>query len=510
MAELSLNREEKEMGGVLRLGADTTFSHEVSEEFSLPDYVPEIRRLLNVRAQVLPESKFLGDGAGGGTDLELGGTVTYLLLYTDDEGKLCSLPLSSTYEARTALQAQPSSVFIDTAVDSVTPRVNGPRKISLKSRLKSRVMGWEEISLGERVEGKSAADELFLERKTENVRSVSIKEISQQNIRISDKLDMQGTSAHPIWCDATATVSEARAQSNTVSVRGDVVVKCVCEENGEYVTLYKTMPLAEELDAQGAVAGDMARVSASCISLSVSNEQAEGEDKLFFDLVCEIEGELIRNGDVELTRDLYSTKLEADTEYKTVELYSAALAQCASFSINESIKRKEKEMEELIDIIGDPVYEKADFKNGKAIYSIKLNLTAVGRDKDGEYISQSYEVPLKYTCDLGKVSGEIIPRCTVNMGMLKSRLDGDKLLVNGEIYLAMSLMEKTKMCVLASAVLRHDKEVKREPAAVRIYFPKDGDTLWEIAKKYHTTVSALKEQNDLSADTVDGIKSLII
>ena len=87
MAELSLNREDGEAQGFLQLTQDTTFTHEAGEEFSLPDYVPEIRRLLNVRAQVLPESKFLGD-SGSGTDLEIGGTVTYLLVYTDDRGEL--------------------------------------------------------------------------------------------------------------------------------------------------------------------------------------------------------------------------------------------------------------------------------------------------------------------------------------------------------------------------------------------------------------------------------------
>jgi len=54
MAELNFNGEKGQEGELLRLPTDTVISHEVGEEFSLPDYVPEIRRLLHTRAGVLP------------------------------------------------------------------------------------------------------------------------------------------------------------------------------------------------------------------------------------------------------------------------------------------------------------------------------------------------------------------------------------------------------------------------------------------------------------------------
>ena len=61
MEELSLTRESPEKETLLSLTQDTVTPHEVSEEFSLPDYVPEIRKLLCTRAGVLPESKYVND-----------------------------------------------------------------------------------------------------------------------------------------------------------------------------------------------------------------------------------------------------------------------------------------------------------------------------------------------------------------------------------------------------------------------------------------------------------------
>ena len=52
-------KDRSDMEKLLKISDDTQLNHEVSEEFSLPDYVPEIRKLLVVRACALPESKYI-------------------------------------------------------------------------------------------------------------------------------------------------------------------------------------------------------------------------------------------------------------------------------------------------------------------------------------------------------------------------------------------------------------------------------------------------------------------
>lgn len=514
MAELNLVKTQ-EKNSVMSLSADTIVTHDVNEEFSLPDYVPEIRRLLNVKAQVLPESKYISD-KGEHSFLEFGGVVTYLLIYTDDEGKLYSLPLTSNYEAESALTSHPSTVLIDTSIDSVIPRVTAPRKITIKSRLKSRIAGWENREYSENIEGKSVSDEMFTERKTEEIKAVSLSQISMQNIRISDKLDMQGmTNPRPLSCDATVYVTDTKAQNNTVSVRGEIKIKCLCNVESGYITLTKSIPLAEELESSGASLGDFVRVGARCVSLSISNEQNDESGQLFFDLNCELEGEILRNCDTELTKDCYSTKFETEETYKTVDIYSVAKANNDSFSLNENVKRKSTDITEIIDVINDPVCEKAEFKNGKCLLLGKVNLTVIGlgeekEDSIRECIAENYEIPFKYATDIAKTSGEYMARWDIYAGDVNVRLDGDKISIGMELYPNYEIIEKKKMQILDTSLIKRDKEIKKDLSCVRVCFPNENSTLWEIAKKYHITVSSLKENNDLSSDSLDGVKSLII
>lgn len=513
MAELNLLKNEKANDLSMSLSTDSTLTHDVSEEFSLPDYVPEIRRLLCVKAQPLPESKYVSD-KGEGTEIEFGGTMTYLLIYTDDEGSLCSLPLTSNYEAQTILLSRPETIFIDTVVDSVSPRVNAPRKITVKSRLKSRILGWENKEYKENIQGGGVAEEIFLQRKTENIKSISLLPISQQNIRVSDKLDMQGhENARPLWCDAFVYVKDTRAQNNTVSVRGEIKVKCLCQAGDEYVSLTKSIPLTEELEASGASLGDMARVGARCVSLSISNEENDENGQLFFDLSCELEGELIRNQELEITKDCYSTKYETEEQYKAVDIFSLIKAGNDSFSINEGVKRKDDSMSEIIDTMCTCALEKTEFKNGKCVLIGKLNITVIGLsslENGMEVICESYELPFKYGTDVGKSGKDFLCRFDMQTSDASARIDKDKIYFNLELYPSYEIMERDRVEILDSSTIKRDKEIKKDLSCVRVCFLDGSSTLWDIAKKYHTTVASLEKNNDLTEKGLEGVKSLII
>ena len=82
--------------------SDTGISHEVSEEFSIPDYMPEVRQIISCSASVIPDGKFTD-----GTELTLSGITAYSVLYVGDDGELSSASLNSDYTTRIPVNADP-------------------------------------------------------------------------------------------------------------------------------------------------------------------------------------------------------------------------------------------------------------------------------------------------------------------------------------------------------------------------------------------------------------------
>ena len=47
-------------------------------------------------------------------------------------------------------------------------------------------------------------------------------------------------------------------------------------------------------------------------------------------------------------------------------------------------------------------------------------------------------------------------------------------------------------------------------SAVTLYFAQEGEQVWEIAKRYHTSVSAIIEENDLESEVMNEGHILLI
>ncbi len=487
---------------------------EVSEEFSLPDYVPEIRRILTVRAQVLPESKYINNTTST-PSLEFGGNVTYSVIYTDDEGKLCALPLSSAYEKSTQLQDTPDITEISTRAESVSPRVSAPRKISIKSRLKSKVLAYKKQDASPQIIPNSSAEQIYLQKREENINTLDLTPISLGDIRISDRLDGVPEGMRPIWCDASICLNDIKVQKGSVLARGEVNVKCLLSGDGTESVIYKTMPLVEEIEAEGAELGDMARVNSRCVSLSISNEEQGSSNALFFDLTCELEGALMKNKEVQIVKDAYSTKNESTPTYRELEYQSAQKAQHTSFTVSESQKRANREIEEIITTLCDPVYEKYEIKGSRAQLLGSLKVSLIGKKSNAEqglveYSSDQYEIPIKFEAELGNIDGKITPICDFSLGNINTRYDNESFYITCEVIASYSVYKNEKVRVLESLEIDKEREVKNDSSVVRVCFPAEGEELWDIAKKYHTTTAKLAEQNDLIDDAQFNKKCIII
>ena len=141
------NRKKAEQRQTARMQAplgERQIVTELSEDFDLPDYQPEIKRLLRVQARVSSADTYIGAG-----NAECSGTVDYSILYSGADGTLyCA---SQTGEYRFAFPVELPADFdageglicdVDSQAENVAGRVMAPRKLTLRCRLRSRAQLW--------------------------------------------------------------------------------------------------------------------------------------------------------------------------------------------------------------------------------------------------------------------------------------------------------------------------------------------------------------------------------
>ena len=111
---------------------------ELADDFSLPDYKPEIRRMIGITATVSPAAHYLSPGHA-----EFAGPVRYSILYEGSDGGMWSADLPSEYDLDLTLDNDPTFepdgmiAYADVVCESVTVRVTAPRRLSVRARLRA-------------------------------------------------------------------------------------------------------------------------------------------------------------------------------------------------------------------------------------------------------------------------------------------------------------------------------------------------------------------------------------
>lgn len=500
-------------GKQLTLLYDGENSGEVSEEFSLPDYQAPVSRIVCVRPQFLLENKYIHD-TGSGVFLEYGGTVTYSVVYVSEDGELSCVPLSSTYEGRINLGDMAKMCKLSVRCESTSCRVSAPRRLTVKTKVKSRVRAFKELKIESKISPISTANEIFLERNEKTIEATEAEEICLKDIKMSDTLECPSGLVKPIWCDAFVSLSEVKSENGYVKAVGNATVKClITSETGEDV-VEKTMKIDEQIEAEGALSGDFASVNPVCTSLSLSSEEKEGETKLYFDLACELNGEVIRNGEKSVLVDAYSTKHKSAPIYSEIEYYRAQKAGNSSFTVCEEKKRNGKNGEKIVCTMSDAVWEKTEIKGTKACHTGKLHVNVIVRNDDSigneKYSLEAYELPIKYEEEIGKGIKGALSICDFSLGAVSVKAENERVFITAEVYLSTEIFERNVMPVLSELSIKTDEEIKNERACVRVCFPNESETLWSVAKKYSVPLAKLASQNDLDKDASELPKYLII
>ena len=114
-------------------------------------------------------------------------------------------------------------------------------------------------------------------------------------------------------------------------------------------------------------------------------------------------------------------------------------------------------------------------------------------EKDGEYGVSEIEIPVRYETDGREVSS---PVYSYGGGVIscRGRIDGELLCIDSEIAAELCAVGSERIETVSDITL--GEELVREKNRMVVYFPADGETPWEVAKRYHVKVDSLSAENN--------------
>lgn len=508
-----------------------TVSCEAVGEYTLPDYQPEIRKLLHIRAAVLPTGKYMG-----GAKAEFAGTVAHTVLYADAEGKLASATLNADYDFSLPLpDGGEYTAVVDTMAEGTTCRLSGPRKLSLRTRLRSLVHLMREECITPDIRGMgSAADEASLERLTESAESMTLTCGSSGEFTLSStvRMDTPGADARAVWAGGNLLITESRAQEGGCLCRGEAWVRCLLSEgDAAPVTVREKIPFEQFVPVEGAPDNASYIAYGRLVMADVTIAPGEGEENgtLGFDVSAEIDACATSSRPCNPVRDLYSTAYEMNCRHRTLAVSRPLGTAMGNYTVSGSRPRTECEAENaatIVDADGRLEICGVSAEHGRAAVSGKLIaqviFTAAGEGQDGAPALNSAEIvtPFRVETELRPAAGSL-PQfdCHGELIAVRARIEPNTLAVDAEIALATRAYETKEMRILESAEPDHSVTVDHRGNRIYVVYPKEGDTLFGVAARYHKSRASVAAQNALPDDalasshlthSLDGVHHLLI
>lgn len=490
---------------------------ELSADFSLPDYRPEIKRLLRVRATVLPPDKYVGAG-----NADFSGSMEYTILYAGNDGGLYCVTETGEYQFSVPMEVTSDIDLnegmicdVDLATENVTGRVAAPRKISVRCRLRSHVRMYATRVLEESVSG---APQDSIQRLSGQTSCARVFVGTGEPMQLGDEIvcDTSGTGdLRVIGAEGHVFVNEAVAGSGVVNCRGEVCLKLLCaqdESTAPPTPLFRRIPFTQSIPTDGAEVNCDACADGACHGINVTVE----DGKILCDVSVRLRAHAQRNDLLPFTRDVYSTSAAGEAHYTACVSSQAIKCLNGNFSLNTALTAEEAGIRSgasVIDVSILPTVTSVECEHGKYYLNGTCRVHLVLAE--GEEISaQELEIPYRYETD-GTADTVTEYDATVTPISCRARADGERVGIDAELAVSLCLRGEVRFETVCEATFK--EPINRGGAVYTICYPSREDTLWSVAKRYHRPVSTVAEINTLAGapaadapDSLAGVSYLLV
>lgn len=489
---------------------ESTAEQSLDADISLPDYCPEIQRIL--RCTVTPNITSVQNNSGRVT-ADVSAVVR--VLYVGENGNAAayeqSYPLQKFIESNKITSDSAVSVTVNT--DYVNCRAVNPRRIDVRG-----IMTFFFRAVNKREEHiLCGAQGAGIQLMTEDCSFASMTGVCERAFPMSEVIELDENRepiSHIINTSPCVTAGEVKIINNKALLKGDCTVKIFyLSENGSVESLEHSMPLSQIVELDG-----LCEKSISSLRLTVSSCEAavksnSSGDMRLVDLNMRISAFMASFEEIPLPviSDAYSTEYEVKNTFKNTEVFEYNDSIDSVFTNKVVFESIGVSVDCVLAVWCSDIKYSFNSKDGNCIASGTYNATVIYRDSEGQTGVIQKPVDFEYSSKLPQNAERITCYGYASILGCSCAVTGDsRLELKTEICVKATVFScKTKKYISAVEILyEHAKNEK--PCALTIYFCNSGESLWSIAKRYATTVDAIMLENSIDSDTVDGCRMLMI
>lgn len=478
-------------------------------DIALPDYCPDIMRILRCSVtNSITNSKISGDRA------TVDGNAKIRIIYADEKnGIYCyeqDYPFSKYAELPSSFEGAMLCPSVKT--EYANCRAVSKKRIDIHGviSIRFRILGIKKDSVITGAEG----DGIQLRKNeicTDNAVAAVFKKFQLAQTEETDSGDI----GKILFASASPVLSETKTIKGKILLKGETVVKVIycAEGDNSCVCASYNLPFNEIVEAESVT--DECKI---CVSFTVDQIQAEpktdndGEYK-YLNIVCDISALVTAYmpDKMSVITDAYSTEKEIDAKYKTTGFTQMIQNIGDSFVCRESVDLSSMAPKKIYCVMTEQPEAKCSFDGDKMTVCGRIPLKFILIDGEGTPTFCEREAEFEYSRSVDSRQGNLQCDPQLFLTGYGCSLTGDgKAEFKAEINISAAVTQTDEYRTLVSLKTAENSELKKRHSSLVICFCNGGEKVWDIARKYNTTVEEIMSENDLASDEISEKMMLMI
>lgn len=496
---------------------DELQEQDFAQSIVLPDYDPEIFRVISCTAQAAVTDYKI---SGGKLTYEL--SVIIRVIYCgEDSPALHCISQSNVYSKSADIPADNErSVFFSVKTDYQNCRATGKRRLDVRGAVSVRIRVCSE-RIQEVICDTSDEETTGIQLKKRQITALYDMKRTSRNITLTEDINLGASapSAQSILrCSARAVQGDCSVIAGKLVLRGeiiaDILYRCGDGDDSSLQSMHLSMcPYSQIIDLEGIDETYTGTAEAHMISFDV---KPTGNDMKT--LSCTAEVRLIccacKTRTVNAVTDAYSTRAGCICRSEKLAISSAPYPLSENFTCSISVSGGENPPEEIYDLSCrmKNVSITPDAKHGKIRVCGMLCASVLAGNADGTAALFEREEAFEEILTVNICADEALVFACAEPADCSYHLGADgSLSIKCSGVLWGTAYPVTNITGITSIELNEDNtsDIHRE-CALRLYYGTAGEAVWDIAKRCSTKVSAIMEENGLSADVLTKSEMLLI
>ncbi len=477
----------------------------------LPDYCPDIVKVLKCGTVTHVDSAVVS-----GERLTIEGMAVCHIYYASAENRIRHVEYKVPFGKSVELRAAPvsPSVSVVPSVDYVNCRAVNQRRLDVRGAVSFAVKVTDQREAHFVTDASGGGMQL----RREMVKTTQVQGHSQSTFPVIEELEL-GYGKPPVGniirSDAHVHLADHKVVSGKVVAKGDFILHILyqpmAEDDKPEVMEYR-LPLSQIIDCDAADEDSICDIDlyvATCELEPIAGD--DGENRAFsLDARLGANVTAHRHIEVPVAGDAYSTRYESGCKHAPVSFMRL------DGVVSDTVPHKMTlELPDGVDCVLDAWCD-VDTMTWKQEadgigLDMKLSVCLFARMDTGEclYFEQqtdfAHHIGTNYACD--EVSFD--PSCDV-LSCAYSLSGKEQIDIRCEIAVRGCVHCLLKKQTIADITLDESREKQKEQNKLYIYYADEGESVWDIAKRYNTSPAAIWEENGMETDRLDSKSMLLI